>query len=272
MLILTAAVVAPAQSWSEEPTMKSPAIPFTAHNIVLGDGTLTRPNSPVTADEPVTRAVMRSLDLFFPPSERKGKTIVDLGCLEGGYTVEFARAGFEATGMEAREQNVERCDFVASQLALPNLHFVRDDVRNLGNYAPFDAIFCSGLLYHLDRPATYLRLLAQQANHLLILQTHYALPDSTPGHFSLSELTEHDGYEGRWYGEFPEHADQRYIEALSWSAYGNPRSFWLERRHLIQAIRDAGFSTVYEQPDFVSNNVTDHYIEEQHRSLFVAVR
>src|ERR1035437_4088658 len=160
--------------------MKSPAMPFTAHNIVLGDGTLTRPNSPVTADEPVTRAVMRSLDLFFPPSERKGKTIVDLGCLEGGYTVEFARAGFEATGMEAREQNVERCDFVASQLALPNLHFVRDDVRNLGNYAPFDAIFCSGLLYHLDRPATYLRLLAQQANHLLILHTHYGLPTKIP--------------------------------------------------------------------------------------------
>ena len=76
--------------------MKSPAIPFTAHNIVLNDGTLTRPNSPITADEPVARAVMRSLDLFFPPLERKGKTIVDLGCLEGGYTVEFARAGFEA--------------------------------------------------------------------------------------------------------------------------------------------------------------------------------
>jgi SAM-dependent methyltransferase len=252
--------------------MHSPAIPFTAHNIVLNDGTLTKPNSPVTADEPVARAVMRSLDLFFPPAERKGKTIVDLGCLEGGYTVEFARAGFEATGIEVRAQNVERCDFVASQLRLPNLHFARDDVRNLGNYPPFDAIFCSGLLYHLDRPATYLRLLAQQAKRLLILQTHYALTDSTPPDFSLSELTEHDGYQGRWYREFLESAEQADIEALSWAAYGNPRSFWIERLHLIQAIRDAGFSTVYEQPDFVSNNVTDHYIEEQDRSLFLAVR
>jgi SAM-dependent methyltransferase len=252
--------------------MKSSAMPFTAHNIVLNDGTLTRPNSPLTADEPVTRAVLRTLDLFFPPATREGTTIVDLGCLEGGYTVEFARAGFEATGIEAREQNLERCDFVAAQLQLPNLHFVRDDVRNLGNYPPFDAIFCSGLLYHLERPATYLRLLAQQANRLLILQTHYALAESTPTDFKLSELTEHDGYQGRWYREFPEDADQKDIEALNWAAYGNPRSFWLERRHLIQAIRDAGFRTVYEQPDFVSNNVTDHYIEEQHRSLFLAVR
>ncbi|MGO9583348.1 MAG: class I SAM-dependent methyltransferase, partial [Acidimicrobiales bacterium] len=135
--------------------MKSPAIAFTAHNIALEDGTFTRPNSPVTADEPITRAVMRSLSLFFPASERKGKTIVDLGCLEGGYTVEFARAGFEATGLEAREQNIERCEYVASQLRLPNLHFVRDDARNLGEYGPFDAVFCCGLLYHLDRPASY---------------------------------------------------------------------------------------------------------------------
>jgi SAM-dependent methyltransferase len=252
--------------------MKSPAIAFTAHNIALEDGTFTRPNSPVTADEPITRAVMRSLSLFFPASERKGKTIVDLGCLEGGYTVEFARAGFEATGLEAREQNIERCEYVASQLRLPNLHFVRDDARNLGEYGPFDAVFCCGLLYHLDRPASYLKLLGQQTNRLLILQTHYALPHSTPAHFSLSELTEHDGYLGRWYQEFPEGTDQSDIEASSWSAYGNARSFWIERRHLIQAIRDAGFQTVYEQPDFVGNNVTDNYIEEQHRSLFIAVR
>lgn len=252
--------------------MESPVIPFTAHNIVLNDGTFTRPDSPVTAEEPVTRAVMRSLDIFFPPSERKGKTIVDLGCLEGGYTAEFARAGFEATGLEAREQNVERCEYVASQLRLPNLRFVCDDARNVGDYGPFDAVFCCGLLYHLDRPASYLRLLAQQTKRLLILHTHYALPDGTPTPFSLSELTEHDGYRGRWYQEFPEGADQRDIEASSWSAYGNSRSFWIERHHLIQAIRDAGFSTVYEQPDFVTNNVTDHYIEQQHRSLFVAVR
>ena len=107
--------------------MKSPAIVFTAHNIALDDGTFTRPNSPVTADEPITGAVMRSLNLFFPPSERKGKTIVDLGCLEGGYTVEFARAGFEATGLEAREQNIER---PAGGTELRQAHHGRDPPKS----------------------------------------------------------------------------------------------------------------------------------------------
>ncbi|MHB1575709.1 MAG: class I SAM-dependent methyltransferase [Candidatus Dormibacteria bacterium] len=252
--------------------MDSPLIPFTAHNIELPDRTLTRPGASLTAKEPVTQAVLRTLDLFFPPAGRAHTTVIDLGCLEGGYTVEFARAGFDATGLEAREVNFSRCQLVASQLRLPNLHFVRDDVRNLAQYPLFDVVFCSGLLYHLDRPATFLKLLGERSRRLLILQTHYSLGSGVPAHFDLSELVEHDGHLGRWYREFAEEPDPDEVEASNWSSYGNSRSFWLERSHLIQAIRDAGFSTVYEQPDFVANNVTDHYIEEQQRSLFVAVR
>ncbi len=30
-----------------------------------------------------------------------------MGCLEGGYTAEFARAGYDATGFEARKQNYD---------------------------------------------------------------------------------------------------------------------------------------------------------------------
>ncbi|MHB1527730.1 MAG: class I SAM-dependent methyltransferase [Candidatus Dormibacteria bacterium] len=252
--------------------MPDPIIPFTAHNIRLGDGSCTRPNAPLTADEPVTRAVMRTLDLLFPSAQRRGTTVVDLGCLEGGYAVEFARAGFEVTGLEARRVNLERCQFVAAALDLPNLHFVRDDARNLGEYPPFDVVFCSGLLYHLDRPAAYLNLLAARTRRLLILQTHYALPDRTPPDFALSELTTHEGYQGRWYREFADEVAQDDIEASNWSSYGNPRSFWLERTNLLQALRDSGFDIVYEQLDFVTNNVTDHYIQEQHRSLFLALR
>ena len=99
--------------------MESPVIPFTAHNIVLNDGTFTRPDSPVTAEEPVTRAVMRSLDIFFPPSERKGKTIVDLGCLEGGYTVEFARAGFEEWGRKHESRTLRGASTLPPSCGFP---------------------------------------------------------------------------------------------------------------------------------------------------------
>jgi SAM-dependent methyltransferase len=252
--------------------MTDALVPFTAHNIQLRDGACTRPGAPLTAEEPVTRAVMRTLDLFFPPPQRSGTTVIDIGCLEGGYAVEFARAGFEVTGLEARQVNVERCEFAAAALALHNLRFVRDDARNLAAYPPFDVTFCSGLLYHLDNPAGYLRLLASRTQRMLILQTHYAVAGSVPAQFALSELTEHEGYQGRWYREFPDEVSPQEVEASNWSSYGNPRSFWLERRNLLQALRDAGFDSVYEQLDFVRNNITDPYIEEQHRSLFIALR
>jgi SAM-dependent methyltransferase len=256
----------------KEGAMTSAIIPFTAHNIQLKDGSCTRPGASFTADEPVTRAVMRTLDLFFPAAQRTGTTVIDIGCLEGGYAVEFARAGFEVTGLEARRVNVERCEFAAAALGLANLRFVCDDARNLGAYEPFDIVFCSGLLYHLDNPASYLRLLANRTKRMLILQTHYAMADRVPAEFALSELTEHEGYLGRWYREFPDEVSTEEVESSNWSSYGNPRSFWLERRHLLQALRDAGFEAVYEQLDFVRNNVTDSYIEDQHRSLFIALR
>jgi SAM-dependent methyltransferase len=253
-------------------TMELHDLGFAAHNILLNGGAATKPGAPVTADAPLTRAVMRTLDIFFPAERRRGSSIVDLGCLEGGYTVEFARAGFDAVGIDARQINIDKCNLVAANLALQNLRFVRDDARNLQVHGTFDVTFCCGLLYHLDRPAEHLRLLFEQTRRLLILHTHYALPDRNNPRFSLSELTEHEGYQGRWYGEFLPDASQDVVEHAVESSYGNYRSFWMERTNLIQALRDVGFSTIYEQPDFVRNNLSDHYIDEQDRSLFIAVR
>jgi hypothetical protein len=46
------------------------------------------------------------LNLVFPDGLR-GKRIADLGCLEGGYAVEFARLGMNATGIEVRDSNFQ---------------------------------------------------------------------------------------------------------------------------------------------------------------------
>jgi hypothetical protein len=44
----------------------------------------------------------RVLETVFPGDKSKFR-IADLGCLEGGYTVEFARMGFQALGLEVRD-------------------------------------------------------------------------------------------------------------------------------------------------------------------------
>jgi hypothetical protein len=160
---------------------------------------------------------------------------------------------------------------------MDNLRFVNDDVRNIGAYGPFDAVFCSGLLYHLDRPVEYLATLFRNTRRLLILQTHYAARRRPPKWkmyppYKFSRVVTHEGRRGRWYREYRESTSNEKVEARIWASYGNPRSFWLTKEHLLQTLRDVGFSVVYEQFDALRNVVTDPYIREHHRSTFVAIR
>jgi SAM-dependent methyltransferase len=247
-------------------------VPFTAHNLVLADGTLSIPGEILLEEHPLPKAVLRTLEAFFP-NRRSGEfSVVDLGCLEGGYTALFARAGFAALGIDGRQANVDRCEFGPGQLGLPDLRFVCDDVHNLEQYGSFDVTFCCGLLYHLDDPVSFLRMIGTLTRRVLILQTHFAT-DTIPVRFpNLSEMTSHEGVQGRWYSEHPEDATEEEMLSQAWSSIGNRRSFWVEKRHLLKTMIEAGFAPVYEQYDSLYDVVEDNYIQEWGRSLFVAVR
>ena len=135
-------------------------IEFTAHNIRLDDGTQTNPQLGETMDRhPWFLAARRMLNVVIP-GNRHQMRIADLGCLEGGYSVEFARLGFQVVGLEVRESNMAACRFVKERTNLENLEFVRDDAWNLAKYGTFDCAFCCGLFYHLDRPRQFLELLS----------------------------------------------------------------------------------------------------------------
>jgi len=74
---------------------------FVRHNIVLDDGTQTYPQKDIIMSEcPLFLSSKRLLNIVFP-RDKEGLRLVDLGCLEGGYTTEFARLGFETLGMMA---------------------------------------------------------------------------------------------------------------------------------------------------------------------------
>jgi SAM-dependent methyltransferase len=247
---------------------------FTAHNIELPDGSETMPGQPLLRDWGICRAALRTLRALTPIEDPANPPrVVDLGCLEGGYAVEFARAGYEVVGIEGRRSNVDRCDFVASALQLPSLEFVCDDARNISEYGSFDAVFCCGLLYHLDRPVAFLRTLAAVTRRVLMLQTHYATGDDESwDKFRLSPMTEHEGHLGRWFKEWEPGTPAEEVEALSWSAITNNSSFWLEKRHLLQAMIEVGFPVVCEQYDFLDDIVENDYTEDQHRSFFLGIR
>jgi SAM-dependent methyltransferase len=252
--------------------LRSELLPFTAHNIELPDGTRTVPEVGLLADDPYCQAVLRTLRLACPVSPDRQPRVVDLGCLEGGFALEFARAGYQVLGIEARRTNLERCRLVADAFRLPNLSFILDDARNLARHGPFDAVFCAGLLYHLDDPVAFLQTVAGVTTKVLLLQTHYAVADDQPTSYPLSELCWHEGRLGRWFTEWDPCDSPEEIEHNSWASVGNSVSFWMEKKHLLATLVEVGFSLVFEQYDFLGDIVENDYIERYTRSLFVAIK
>ncbi len=270
---------------------------FTAHNIRLGDGSRTKPEAKEIEQEPVFLAAKRALEIAFP-GDKRGYRIADLGCLEGGYSVEFARMGFDVLGLEVRGDNMARCDLVKSQTDLPNLRFVHDDCWNIHSHGTFDAIFCCGLLYHLDRPREYLHLLSLVTRRLLILQTHFAgtvpygldcvprplrrlLPPSIRldlaaiERFRLGPTTTNEGLTGRWFTEFANGTAMSVRSMHAWASWDNVRSFWIERPALIGAIQEAGFGFVAEQFDHnvdAAAAMTNGYYRRNWRGMFLGVK
>jgi SAM-dependent methyltransferase len=243
---------------------------FTAFNIILDDGTETKPEIGYPMSQsPWFLSAKRCLQMLYPQGF-EGLRIVDLACLEGGYTVEFARLGFaQALGIEARPSNFANCMFVKERVNLPNLSFVQDDVWNLEKYGRFDVIFCSGILYHLETPKRFIELMARVVTKAVLINTHFAT-EAPIGAFDLSEMDENEGLPGRWFGEPPAIEDNR------WASWGNSRSFWIQREYLIQTIRDAGFPIVFEQYDLlgdeIARSMTSGYYKSENRGLFVGVR
>lgn len=239
-------------SWQQ--VLDSAATTFTAHNIVLPDGTETLRGTRPVADGGICQAALRDLALTFPGLPRKAVRVVDLGCLEGGYAAAFAQAGYDVTGFEVRAENYLCCQFVEHRLNLPNLRYYKGDVREvLWEHGTWDAVFCCGLLYHLDNPVAFLNQLGKVTRRLLIVQTHYSTkPDA-----------EHEGYRGHWYDE-PGQA--------RWAAWKNPRSFWLTRKSLLAAMRRAGFSLVFEQADYRDDILADDPADPDERSMFIGLK
>ncbi|BCZ24969.1 class I SAM-dependent methyltransferase [Mycobacterium senriense] len=273
-------------------------IEFTAHNIKLDDGTFTRPESTQSmTDHPWFISSRGVLETVFPGDKSKIR-VADLGCLEGGYAVEFARLGFKVLGVEVRESNIAACNYVKSRTNLPNLEFVQDDAFNIAKHGVFDAVFCCGLLYHLDRPKEFLEAVSVATNKLLILQTHFSLisrnavrfklstrarwftdrilrrPESTQ--FVLSAPTKNEGLAGRWYTEFQNNQSFKDRESAKWASWDNRRSFWIQREHLLQTIHDVGFDLVMEQYDNLEPNIAEGLLggsyESFMRGTFIGIK
>src|SRR5205085_226500 len=168
--------------------------------------------------------------------------------------------------------NFEACEYVKSRVQLPNLSFIKDDVWNVAKYGEFDAIFCCGILYHLDKPVEFLKVLSVLCRRTIIINTHIAT-ETKNENFPLGELAENEGASGRWLHEYDAASPDLDLEQYRWTSWSNPKSFWLMKEHIAQTLHECGFNMIFEQFDFVGHNIaremrSGHYATHDRR-MFV---
>ena len=83
-------------------------------------------------------------------------TVIELGSLEGGHSFALAQGASvkKVVAIEGREKNIEKAKLVQKLLGDTKVEFVQGDIEKLDfrQFGEFDAVLCSGLLYHLPKP------------------------------------------------------------------------------------------------------------------------
>ena len=161
--------------------------------------------------------------------------ILDLGCREGGFSIELARRGAEVVGVEVRETHVARAQFAKEALGLDRLTVVQQDVREFrsDSFGQFDVVLCLGILYHLEAQQVFelTRAIAEACRGFAIVETQVCL------HRKIRvdhEGREYWGFRFRENPRFPGNA----IEAYD--------SFVPTKPSLLNLLDAAGFTSVCE--------------------------
>ncbi|MDQ3804344.1 MAG: class I SAM-dependent methyltransferase [Acidobacteriota bacterium] len=222
---------------------------WTAHNIHLGHGLYTYdPGHPEFGDRIAgyTRMLRRVLQIASDLTGRPlhSLRVLDLGCMEGVYGIEFALHGAEVVGVEIREASIEKARFAKEALSLENITFVQDDVRNLSAevYGTFDVVLCIGILYHLDAPDVFgfVERMSEVCRGVTIIDTHVGLNPNRTFTYRGRE------YHGWTFQEHQTNATQEEKQKTLLASIDNQQSFWFSRASLFNLLGDVGFPSVYD--------------------------
>lgn len=183
------------------------------------------------------------------------KTVLDLGCLEGGFSIELGRRGAKRVlGLEYRDASVQRCNLARDLIGLDTVEFACADIMtgSLADGEQFDIVLATGILYHVDRPDELLRSMHATCTDFALIDTHIAARDRiTHGCSEEAQLTTPTGetYLGRWFKEFDADASDSERDQMLWASSTNATSFWPYEDELVRMLHAAGFTDVTKIDD-----------------------
>jgi hypothetical protein len=185
-----------------------------------------------------------------------GQSAIELGPLEGGHTYILERAGFASIlSIEANPRAYLRCLIIKEIVELKKTRFLCGDFLEYlrGSPAPVDAVFSSGVLYHMINPAELIALLSKITRRLF-LWTHYYDHGIIARHrklatkFKPAQESEYAGFRHQLF-----RFDYRGSSGLA-RFCGGPRPYaqWMLREEIMSCLKHFGFNeirTSFEEPD-----------------------
>jgi tRNA (mo5U34)-methyltransferase len=176
------------------------------------------------------------------PADLSGRTVLDIGCNGGFYSLEMKRRGAErVVGIDFDERYLAQARFAAETLGM-KIEFRQlsvYDVARLGE--KFDVVIFMGVLYHLRHPLLALDLIHEHvARDLFVFQSMQRGSEETSALAGDYEFWETDIFER------PEFPRMSFIEK---KYSGDPTNWWIPNRACSEAmLRSAGFD-ILEHPE-----------------------
>jgi len=179
------------------------------------------------------------------PEDLSGKSVLDVGCNAGFYSIQMKRRGADrVVGIDTDEQYLDQARF-AAKVSGAEIEFRKLSVYRVGElHERFDLVLFMGVLYHLRHPLLALDLLHEYAvGDLLVAQSMLRgssesidVPPDFP--FWESERFENEKFPRMYFVE------KRYAN--------DPTNWWIPNRSCFEAmLRSAGFEILEHAEDEV---------------------
>src|SRR3954468_2202603 len=139
------------------------------HNINL-DGVWTAPDH-FLGDYPGAKFRRFATHL---PADLSGKSVLDIGCNAGFYSIEMKRRGAaRVLGIDSDDRYLAQARLASEALGFDDIEFAKLDVYDVGAVGEkFDFVIFMGVLYHLRHPLLALDLIREHvADDLLLFQS-----------------------------------------------------------------------------------------------------
>ena len=186
----------------------------------------------------------------------EGRTVLELGPLEGGHTYMLHSHGAESIiAIEASTHAFLKCLVIKELLGMDRAHFRCGDLVEFLRAGPpeFDICLASGVLYHMRNPAEVIRLISLVSDRVIIW-THYydaGIIMNTPalrGKFTSETASECEGFDYRLYRYEYQGAQTLPGFCGGADAYSN----WMTRTDIVSCLKYFGYTDLregFEHPD-----------------------